>query len=964
MGDVRTARDEANFILSKSPADAEAPLLLAEASFRPQDIADARNLISQLPNMPDGNAGGNTALGYLDLKQKNLGEAEVSLKKALAIDPKSSAAYSCLGVLYRMKDDVGQADQALASAYKTAQARSPTRLNYPQFKIQSGDVTEGRRLLEEVVHDAPDYIPALILLAELDLSQKKYPEAESAIGKALQRDASHPEAMLLAAQIAGAKGDNKKAVADLERIRELFPKSMQVHFLLGKAYLATGDITKAVSSLQKAVSINPNSTEALLLLAGTDIKKGDYKIASDALLEFLRKHPDQPHALLLEAQALRGQSDFDGALSVYRHLEISRPKDPEMPLFTGMMLLELNRREEARESFATSLRISPAYFSATEQLVNMDLAEHKYSAALQRASGEIGREPKSELPRLILAKVYLAQNDKADAETALLKAIELKPDSPAAYFLLAQLYVSTNRNEKALEDLKEVQAKNPKDIRSLMMMGVIYELRKNYTGARDAYEKVLAIDPTFTSAMNNLAYLYSENLNELDKGFELAQKARELQPNEPHMADTLGWILYKKHQYTWALGLLQESAGNLPTEAEVQFHLGMIHYMMGEEDQATAALQHSLQIDGKFEGSDEARQRLSTLAIDAGKVSEADMASLRNSLEGKADDPVALTRLAALNERAGANDKAAGELESALKINPANVGTMLKLVRLYIAEHETQKALDLAKNAHKLAPNDPAVSYSLSRLALQTGDYQWAYSLLQETLLSNADDPNLLYDFATASFCIGKPAEAQDAMKHAISSGVTGAKATEGAQFVRMLALADGKSPSASDVAAVESLLNENPKNGAALYALASIKEQNRESDAAITSYETLLREYPDFSPAKKQLAIIYSDDPGKDARTSELAVSAQEAFPSDGELAKVLGILAYRKLNFALALSLLQEAAGTRKDDAVLLYYLGMSQVELKNTAAARTSLQRALDIGLNPYMSGKAKSALADIK
>ena len=32
---------------------------------------------------------------------------------------------------------------------------------------------------------------------------------------------------------------------------------------------------------------------------------------------------------------------------------------------------------------------------------------------------------------------------------------------------------------------------------------------KDYPKERDAYEKLLAIDPNFTSALNNLAYLYT-----------------------------------------------------------------------------------------------------------------------------------------------------------------------------------------------------------------------------------------------------------------------------------------------------------------------------------------------------------------------------------------------------------------------------------------------------------------------
>ena len=85
--------------------------------------------------------------------------------------------------------------------------------------------------------------------------------------------------------------------------------------------------------------------------------------------------------------------------------------------------------------------------------------------------------------------------------------------------------------------------------------------------------------------MNNLACLYSEHLGQLEKGYQLARKVRDLAPTDPSVADTLGWILYHKGEYSPALNLLRESAAKLTAQPEVQYHLGMTHYMMGDEAQ-------------------------------------------------------------------------------------------------------------------------------------------------------------------------------------------------------------------------------------------------------------------------------------------------------------------------------------------------------------------------------------------
>ena len=49
-----------------------------------------------------------------------------------------------------------------------------------------------------------------------------------------------------------------------------------------------------------------------------------------------------------------------------------------------------------------------------------------------------------------------------------------------------------------------------------MQIGVIQQTMTNYTAARDTYEKLLTVRPNFSLALNNLAYLYCEHLNDLE----------------------------------------------------------------------------------------------------------------------------------------------------------------------------------------------------------------------------------------------------------------------------------------------------------------------------------------------------------------------------------------------------------------------------------------------------------------
>src|SRR5436305_9737101 len=84
-----------------------------------------------------------------------------------------------------------------------------------------------------------------------------------------------------------------------------------------------------------------------------------------------------------------------------------------------------------------------------------------------------------------------------------------------------------------MKDLETDQAKNPHYSPALLTSGIIYERMGDFAKARDSYEKVLALNPNFVPALNNLAYIYSEKLNNLNRAGDLARKAHELAPAEP-----------------------------------------------------------------------------------------------------------------------------------------------------------------------------------------------------------------------------------------------------------------------------------------------------------------------------------------------------------------------------------------------------------------------------------------------
>jgi tetratricopeptide (TPR) repeat protein len=659
------------------------------------------------------------------------------------------------------------------------------------------------------------------------------------------------------------------------------------------------------------------------------------------------------------------------------------------------------------------LELATNSFPAVEKLIDLDIVENKFDDAIARANTAIQNNPGAAEPNVLVAKIYLAranvqiadeankdktrtsaeilarlpgaQAEMDKAQAALQKAIELKPDFQESYLLLARLYVDTKKNQKALNELNLALTKNPDDIRTLMLMATIQSESGDHSAARGTYEKLLAVNPNFYSALNNLAYLYSEKFNELDKAYEMARKARELLTYQGQggegsaqskvretseflkafSTDTLGWIVFKRRDYPYAVSLLQESADKLQSDPEVQFHLAMAYYMLGREEAAKSAFTRALAANKEFVGMDEAKRRLAILAVDAKSADSRAVGTLEKQLQAQPDDPVALARLGVIYERDGAADKILNVYNLALTKNPKNVSAMLKLAQLSSARGDSRRSLELAKDAYKLAPDDPEIALTLGRLVFQNGEHKWALSLLEQSARKISTDPELLYDLGLANYSVGHVVEAEDNVRQALQSA-SFSRTSAGKRFLEFAPLSVASARAASfETQALESL-KSTPDDVPALMIAALSAQQRGDLTPARQQFERVLNLYPNFALAWKYLASVY-DALGESQKSYELATKAREALPKDAEVAKTLGIALYRNKDYRNAARLLEEAVGKGFADAVSMYYLGMAHYQLKDPArkeAIKKALEKALDLNINPKLAADARRILAELK
>jgi len=631
----------------------------------------------------------------------------------------------------------------------------------------------------------------------------------------------------------------------------------------------------------------------------------------------------------------------------------------------GVILQQQNKVTEAREALEKAAQLAPDNPSSLQQLVELDIASKNYAAGHRRVDEVLQKQPNAAIGYYMRGKLYLAEGKFDLAQTALLKAIDLDPNLSSAYDLLVPTFLHANNPSEALNQMNAVLAKKPDDLSALLVTGMIYSQMKEFNKARDAYEKVIAARPTLVLALNNLAYIYAEKLNDLKRASELAQKARSNAPTNPSVLDTLGWITYKQGDYKQAADLLRESVAKSPDNAEIQFHLGMAEYMMGRTEVARAALEKAVGSATDFDGKEEARRRLASLGgKEGGAGQNLSAAELEASLKQQPSDPVGLARVGEAYEKQGEVAKAADAYERALKANPNMLTAAMKLAQLNAGPLKNpDKALQYAKKARELAPADPHAAATVGSIAFQLGNYTWAYSLLQEGGRQLPNDPAVLHDLAWSAYSLGKVAEARQTMQSVLSSGPNSPQSADAKTFLSMTALsADGNDMSASE-AEINSALTADPNYVPALAARAALQAKRGDSVGAEATYRQVLQRFPDFAPAQRDLAAILVNDPTKRDTAYDLATKARRTIPGDPLISIVLGRISYERKDFGRAIQLFQESARERPLDARSLYYLGMAHAQAKHNAEAKETLNRALQAGLSDAEASEAKRALAEI-
>ena len=145
--------------------------------------------------------------------------------------------------------------------------------------------------------------------------------------------------------------------------------------------------------------------------------------------------------------------------------------------------------------------------------------------------------------------------------------------------------------------------KNEKNVGAHTLLGVVRNSLGKIDEANKEYRRALELSPKNALAANNLAANLSDHGGNLDEALKYAQIAREAAPEDPNVADTLGWIYFKKGLFDTAYPLISDASKKLEKNAVIRYHHGMVLSKKGKTKEAAAELNAALSLDAGFPGS-------------------------------------------------------------------------------------------------------------------------------------------------------------------------------------------------------------------------------------------------------------------------------------------------------------------------------------------------------------------------
>jgi tetratricopeptide (TPR) repeat protein len=387
---------------------------------------------------------------------------------------------------------------------------------------------------------------------------------------------------------------------------------------IGRLRLIAGDVPGTLEAARRGNAVDAKAEgPALLALALTSVSQPQ---AETLVRQYLDAQP-QSEVRLEYARILLNLQRYSEAYEQLRLATRDRPQDAPAWLLRGTLELQERRLGDAETSIKRYVALLQANTAMPEEERSRGLAQAYLQlsqiAEQRRDYAQANRwlDQISNAQDMVSAQsrraALLAREGKLEEGRQLIRRLPERNPGDARLKLSAevQLLRDNKQYQTAYDLLERANRSEPVDVNLLYDQATLAEKLDRADDMERLLRQIIAIKPDYHHAYNALGYFFADRNIRLEEARLLILKALEFAPGDPFIADSLGWVEFRRGNTAEALRILQEAYRKRP-DAEIAAHLGEVLWSLGQREQAMSVWKEGLNLNAENETLQETIKRL------------------------------------------------------------------------------------------------------------------------------------------------------------------------------------------------------------------------------------------------------------------------------------------------------------------------------------------------------------------
>ena len=407
-----------------------------------------------------------------------------------------------------------------------------------------------------------------------------------------------------------------EAIATLEDLEKIVGITDVISEQKKQIYLQQGDLDKAVEEMEKLIKTYPKNMDYQGTLAQIYMVNGLEKEALKVYDKMLKTAPDDPRPNLDLAQYYKEQRDFKKSIFHLKkamqspQLEIDKKIGVLLSLYDASVGDTALRAEsyEMLDAIVEQNPNDPKGYAIYGDFLSRDLNNEEALKMYKKATRLEGGNIFDIWEQILLIEIQAEMWDSLAVDGP--EAVSLFPNRPLPYFFSGIAFNMTGQQSEAVDYLENglnYVIGNPRlKEQFYTQLADVYHRMEDHKQSDAYFEKVLTLNESNATALNNYAYYLSVRGEQLEKALKMSERSNALSADNAIFLDTWAWILYRMENYEKALEIIERAMKHGGQKSgEVIEHYGDILYKNGMKERAVEQWRNAREAGGATPAIDE-----------------------------------------------------------------------------------------------------------------------------------------------------------------------------------------------------------------------------------------------------------------------------------------------------------------------------------------------------------------------